>query len=60
MPEFLLIVLRTFVVAVRSRRDLALENLVFRHQLQVALRTNRRSITSSGRGARLNPQIRRR
>ncbi len=40
MPEFLLLVLRTFVVAVRSRRDLALENLVFRHQLQVALRTN--------------------
>ncbi len=40
MPEFLLLVLRTFVVAVRSRRDLELENLVLRHQLQVALRTN--------------------
>jgi hypothetical protein len=40
MLEFLLLVLRTFVVAVRSRRDLALENLVLRHQLQVALRTN--------------------
>jgi putative transposase len=40
MPEFLLLVLRTFVAAIRSRRDLALENLVLRHQLQVALRTN--------------------
>ncbi len=40
MPELLLIVLRTFVTAIRSRRDLALENLVLRHQLQVALRTN--------------------
>jgi transposase InsO family protein len=40
MPELLLIVLRTFVAAIRSRRDLALENLVLRHQLQVALRTN--------------------
>ncbi|TMD04206.1 MAG: DDE-type integrase/transposase/recombinase [Chloroflexi bacterium] len=40
MPELLLIVLRTFIAAIRSRRDLALENLVLRHQLQVALRTN--------------------
>ncbi len=40
MPEFLFLALRTFVAAVRSRRDLALENLVLRHQLQVALRTN--------------------
>src|SRR5258708_17945786 len=40
MAELLLLVLRTFVAAVRSRRDLALENLVLRHQLQVALRTN--------------------
>ncbi len=29
-----------FVAAVRSRRDIALENLVLRHQLQVASRTN--------------------
>src|SRR5207245_3085688 len=40
MPELLLIVLHTLFAAVRSRRDLALENLVLRHQLQVALRTN--------------------
>ncbi len=40
MPELLLLVLRTFVAAIRSRRDLTLENLVLRHQLQVALRTN--------------------
>jgi len=33
-------VLRTFGAAVRSRWDLALENLALRHQLQVALRTN--------------------
>jgi len=30
----------TFFAAVRSRWDLALENLVLRHRLQVALRTN--------------------
>src|ERR1700736_6465690 len=40
MPELLRLALQTFVAAVRSRRDLALENLVLRHQLQVALRTN--------------------
>ncbi len=40
MPELLFLVLRTFVAAIRSRRDLTLENLVLRHQLQVALRTN--------------------
>src|SRR5260370_20663072 len=40
MAELLLFVLRTFVAAIRSRRDLTLENLVLRHQLQVALRTN--------------------
>jgi transposase InsO family protein len=40
MPELLLLVLRAFVAAIRSRRDLTLENLVLRHQLQVALRTN--------------------
>ena len=42
MPELLLLVLRTFVAGVRSRRDLALENPVLRHQLQVALRSNSR------------------
>ncbi len=40
MPELLLLVLRTLVAAIRSRRDLTLENLVLRHQLQVVLRTN--------------------
>lgn len=40
MLELLLLVLHTVVFAVRSRRDLALENVVLRHQLQVALRTN--------------------
>lgn len=40
MPVLLLTVLRTLVAAIRSRRDLALENLALRHQLQVALRTN--------------------
>ena len=40
MPEFLLLALRSLVAAIRSRRDLALENLVLRHRLQVALRTN--------------------
>src|SRR5712692_8048735 len=40
MLQFLPLVLRTFVAAIRSRRDLTLENLVLRHQLMVALRTN--------------------
>ena len=40
MPELVFLVLRTFVAAIRSRRALALENLVLRHQLQIALRTN--------------------
>jgi hypothetical protein len=42
MPELFLLVGRRFVAAGRSRWDLALENLVLRHQLQVALRTNPR------------------
>src|SRR6266568_6443486 len=40
MLEVLLLFLRTAVLAARSRRDLALENLVLRQQLQVAVRTN--------------------
>jgi putative transposase len=40
MPGLLFLVLRTFAATIRSRRDLTLENLVLRHQLQVALRTN--------------------
>jgi len=40
MLELLLLVLRGFLLGFRSRRDLVLENLVLRHQLGVALRTN--------------------
>lgn len=40
MIQLLLLLLRTLFAAARSRRDVALENLVLRHQLQVALRTN--------------------
>jgi len=40
MIQLPLLVLRTLFAAARSRRDVALENLVLRHQLQVALRTN--------------------
>jgi transposase InsO family protein len=40
MLQLLLLLFRTLLAGVRSRRDLALENLVLRHQLQVALRTN--------------------
>src|SRR2546428_5301703 len=40
MLELLLLVLRTLVAAVRSRRDVALENLALRHQVEVPLRTN--------------------
>src|SRR5713226_4835083 len=36
----LLLVVRSLVAGVGSRRDLMLENLALRHQLQVALRTN--------------------
>jgi len=40
MHELLFLLVRSLIVGFRSRRDLALENLVLRHQLQVALRTN--------------------
>ena len=40
MHEVLFLLVRSLIVGFRSRRDLALENLVLRHQLQVALRTN--------------------
>jgi hypothetical protein len=40
MLELLFLFVRGFLFGFRSRRDLALENLVLRHQLQVALRTN--------------------
>ncbi len=40
MLELLRLTLDTLVSAARSHRDLTLENLVLRHQLQVALRTN--------------------
>jgi hypothetical protein len=34
------LLIRAVLASLRSRRDVALENLVLRHQLQVALRTN--------------------
>jgi putative transposase len=40
MLQLLFMLACGFVVGFRSRRDLVLENLVLRHQLQVALRTN--------------------
>jgi len=39
MLELLFLVVRGFVFGFRSRRELALENLVLRHQLQVVLRS---------------------
>jgi hypothetical protein len=38
--SLLRLLLRSLLVGLRSRRELALENLVLSHQLQVALRTN--------------------
>jgi putative transposase len=38
--SLLCLLLRSLLTGPRSRRDLALENLVLRHQLHVALRTN--------------------
>jgi hypothetical protein len=40
MLQLLFLLLRGVLAGFRSRRDVALENLVLRHQLQVALRTN--------------------
>ena len=40
MLKTILLVLRTFAAGVRSCRDIALENLALRHQLQVARRKN--------------------
>ena len=40
MFNLLFLSIRGVLTAVRSRRELALENLVLRHQLQVAVRTN--------------------
>jgi hypothetical protein len=34
------LLVRSLAAFLRSRRDVALENVVLRHQLQVALRTN--------------------
>jgi hypothetical protein len=36
----LLLFLRTLLTSLRSRRDVTLENLLLRHQLQVTLRSN--------------------
>ena len=38
----LVLIIRTFLAGLRPRRDLMLENLALRHQLNVALRTNPR------------------
>jgi transposase InsO family protein len=40
MLPLIFVVLRSVLAGFRSRRDVALENLVLRHQLQVALRTH--------------------
>jgi putative transposase len=40
MLQLIFLIFRGVLTAFRSRRDVALENLVLRHQLQVALRTN--------------------
>jgi putative transposase len=40
MPELFRLLLHALIAGFRSRRELALENLVLRHSLQVALRTN--------------------
>ena len=40
MFTLLALIIRGVLAASRSRREIALENLVLRHQLQVALRTN--------------------
>jgi hypothetical protein len=42
MSELLSLVIHTARAAVRGRNDLILENLLLRHQLQVALRSKRR------------------
>jgi hypothetical protein len=40
MVAVLLLIVRSLLAGLGSRRDLMLENLALRHQLQVALRTN--------------------
>ncbi len=40
MLQLIFLIFRSGLTAFRSRREVALENLVLRHQLQVALRTN--------------------
>jgi len=42
MPEFLSLVTQTARASVRRRNDLILENLLLRHQLQLALPSKRR------------------
>ncbi len=42
MPELLSLVIQSVRAFVRRRNDLILENLLLRHQLQVALRPKRR------------------
>jgi DNA-binding phage protein len=40
MLQLIFVLLRGVLAGFRSRREIALENLVLRHQLHVALRTN--------------------
>ena len=40
MLHLIVLLLRSLLAGFRSRRDVAIENLVLRHQLHVALRTN--------------------
>jgi len=47
MLQLLLLLVRSLLVGFRSHRDVALENLVLRHQLQVALRASRSPDSSS-------------
>jgi hypothetical protein len=52
MHELLSLVVQSVRAAVRRRNDLILENLLLRHQLQVALRPTAFSGSSSGGFAR--------
>ena len=44
MLEVAVLLVRALVALFRPKRDLVLENMVLRHQLQVALRTNPRPV----------------
>lgn len=56
MPELLSQVIQTARAAVCRRNELILENLLLRHQLQVALRLKRRLSLRLARQAFLGPR----